>query len=98
VQLTLTWNSARGARGRTLSTNISLQRTFTRAGEGFRATADEMLVADYIASDLRCRGGQHHAGGDNLLPPTAMWPRISPFASIQDLPVKETARTRPPSP
>ena len=32
---------------------VSLQRTFTRTGEAFRATADEMLLSDYLASDLR---------------------------------------------
>ena len=35
----------------------SLQRTFTRAGDGFRASADEMLLADYLASDLRAALG-----------------------------------------
>jgi hypothetical protein len=36
---------------------VSLQRTFSRTSDGFRASADQMLVADYLSSDLRAAIG-----------------------------------------
>lgn len=44
---------------------VSLQRTLSRTSDGFRATADQMLVADYLASDLRAALGTTVSGTGN---------------------------------
>lgn len=41
---------------------VSLQRAFSRTSDGFRASADQMLVADYLASDLRAAIGATVSG------------------------------------
>ena len=46
-----------GILGALVTGGISLQRTYTMASEYFRGTADQMLVSDYMASDLRCATG-----------------------------------------